>query len=207
MAVKAYNQTMTEAVGVFHDAERLQGAVDDLLIRGFDHAELSVLANRDQGSQDSTKRQWSVADLEDDPTARRAPYLSTESYGDAEGGIIAACIYVAAITVAAVVASTGGSMLAILAGVVVASTFGFLVGLGLAALLWRMRMRKINEHLSHGGLLLWVRTHDALHEQRALRVLRKHAADDVHLHKIPALPRFTSGIPTRRPALSLGPSA
>jgi hypothetical protein len=40
----AYSNT-TEAVGIFHAAEDLQAAVDDLLSQGFDRMDLSILAS------------------------------------------------------------------------------------------------------------------------------------------------------------------
>jgi len=38
--------TVREAVGVFHDEKSLQGAVDELLIAGFDRSKLSLLADQ-----------------------------------------------------------------------------------------------------------------------------------------------------------------
>lgn len=207
MSVRDYNQTMTEAVAVFHDAEAMQAAVDDLLTHGFDHAELSVLANNHPVSRQLAERKVTVADFEDDPSAPRAPYVANESFGDAEGGMIAACVYVPVIAAAAAVASTGGSLFTIITAALIAGAFGLVIGLALAGILWRHHSKKIDELLEHGGLLLWVRTHDAAHEKRALRILQKHAADDVHLHKVPAPARALAGIPTRRPALSFGSAA
>lgn len=53
MPEQRYDETRTEAVAVFHDAGSLQDAVDDLLTRGFDHAELSVLANEQASAPSS----------------------------------------------------------------------------------------------------------------------------------------------------------
>ena len=44
----------------------------------------------------------------------------------------------------------------------------------------------LQEQLDHGGLLLWVRTPDAAAERRALEVLTRHSAHDVHIHELPA---------------------
>ena len=41
------NETLTEAVAVFHDGAQLQDAVDELLSSGFNQAELSLLASED----------------------------------------------------------------------------------------------------------------------------------------------------------------
>ena len=42
----------------------------------------------------------------------------------------------------------------------------------------------LQEQLDHGGLLLWVRTRSAEHEQRASRILSKHSGQDVHVHTL-----------------------
>jgi hypothetical protein len=40
--------------------------------------------------------------------------------------------------------------------------------------------------LDKGGLLLWVRTRDLEHEQRAKHILERHSGDDVHVHELSA---------------------
>ena len=44
----------------------------------------------------------------------------------------------------------------------------------------------LREQLDRGGVLLWVRTPDAEAETRAVDILRRHAAHDVHVHEVPA---------------------
>lgn len=55
----------------------------------------------------------------------------------------------------------------------------------LAHRLGEHRAKEINDHLSHGGLLVWVRTRDAEHEERALQILGRHTGDPVRIHDIP----------------------
>ena len=45
MAQDNDSPTLTEAVGVFDDAESLEAAVDELLSSGFNQAEISLLAS------------------------------------------------------------------------------------------------------------------------------------------------------------------
>lgn len=207
MSTRDYNQTMTEAVAVFHDIARLQDAVDELLTRGFDHAELSILSSREDMLDRLARRRITVSHLEDDPAAPRSSFIPEESYGDAEGAILAILVYLAAMLGIVVAASAGGSLFTISASAVAAGASGGLFGLTLAALFRRTRSRKIFGLLEHGGLLLWVRTHNSHNEQLALEILQRHSAEDVHLHQIPDPPRCRLGIPTRRPALSFGRAA
>ncbi|MGQ0681874.1 MAG: hypothetical protein ACT4OC_05810, partial [Bradyrhizobium sp.] len=48
--------------------------------------------------------------------------------------------------------------------------------------------KHLNEHLAHGGILLWVRTRNMEHERKALDILRRHSAHDVHSHELPPAP-------------------
>jgi hypothetical protein len=41
--------------------------------------------------------------------------------------------------------------------------------------------------VDRGGLLLWVRTWDAADEERAVRILKAHSGDHVHVHALPAM--------------------
>ena len=49
-----------------------------------------------------------------------------------------------------------------------------------------IRIGDLQEQLDRGGLLLWVHTRDAAHEERATEILRRHSGRDVHVHDLPA---------------------
>ena len=78
---------------------------------------------------------------------------------------------------------------------------GAAVGAWLAHIVGSRHAAALEQHLHHGGLLLWVRTHDARHEQLALEILDRHGGRDVHLHTLPAPSAPTPPIPTRQPLL------
>jgi len=205
MQQEEYNKTWTEAVAVFHDAYAFQAAIDELLMKGFDHAELSVLASeravRDKLGHDYT----STTDLEDDPDVPKVDYVPDESVGNAQGGVIAMAAYFPAVIGSLAVAASGGTLLGAVAVAAIAGSAGATVGAALAKLIGSAHAKHIDEHLRHGGLLLWVRTHDAEHEERALDVLRRHSGDDVHLHTMTPPTTKPQSIPVRRPAISIGP--
>lgn len=207
MQQEPYNKTWTEAVGVFHDVPAFQAAIDELLSNGFDHAELSVLANervvREKLGHDYT----STTELEDDPNVPKANYIPDESVGNAQGGIIAAAAYFPAVIGSLVVAASGGTLLGAIAVAAVAGGAGATVGAVLARFVGNAHARHIDEHLRHGGLLLWVRTHDRAHEQKALAILGRHSGADVHLHTMAPAAKRPQSIPLRQPAISFGPPA
>ena len=80
-------------------------------------------------------------------------------------------------------------------GAAAATGTGGLIGAGLSRLLDRHHAEYLQEQLTRGGLLLWVRTQDEAHESRATVILERHSADDVHIHDLPAAEfAFTGGV-------------
>lgn len=178
------NDTRTEAVAVFNDAESLEAAVDDLLSHGFNQAEISLLASDSAVEEKLGHRYKKAEELEDDESALRTAYVSTESRGDAEGGLIGGLMYVGALAAAGATVASGGTLGAALAGAAAMGGAGGLIGAALAKFVDDQHAVTLEEHLNHGGLLLWVRTRDGAHETKAKEVLSKHSAHDVHLHKL-----------------------
>lgn len=176
-----------EAVGFFPTASALQEAIDALLSSGFDRAELSLLASERAVDEKLGHKYRRVKELEDDAAVPRQCYVSTESVGDAEGGLIGGLLYVGAVAAAGTVVASGGTLAAAVAAAALAGGAGGLIGSVLAGLLGQHHANHLQEQLDRGGLLLWVRTRDAEHERRAVEILRQHSGHDVHVHELPAL--------------------
>jgi hypothetical protein len=183
----ADKQTMSEAVGVFEDSTRLQEAIDELLSAGFDRAELSLLAGEDAVAEKLGHRYKKVQEIEDDTSLPRQAYVSPESIGDAQGGLIGGLMYVGAGAAAGAVVASGGAFAAAIAAASLAGGAGGLIGGILARWLGAHQAHHVQEQLDHGGLLLWVRTRDKAHERRAVEILKRHSGRDVHVHALPAL--------------------
>jgi hypothetical protein len=175
-----------EAVGVFSTADALQSAVDELLSSGFDRAEISLLAGYDTVTEKLGHIYDQVEALEDEPEAPRSAFISKESLGDAEGGLIGGLAYVPAVAAAGAVVASGGALAAVAAAAALAGGAGALIGTALAAWVGKQRATHLQEQIDHGGLLLWVRTLDEDHEKRATDILTKNGAHDVHLHELPS---------------------
>lgn len=180
--------TVREAVGVFHDANALEAAVDELLTHGFDRSHLSLLASRQAVEQTLHHRFQKVAELEDDAAVPRVAYISRESIGDAEGGLVGGLMYVGAVAAAGGILASGGVVAGAVLGAILAGGAGGLVGSALARLIDEHHAHYLQDQLDSGGILLWVRTVDAAHEQRAREILERHSAGDVHVHGLPAEP-------------------
>lgn len=187
MSSSQSERTHTEAVAVFSDAESLEGGIDELLSSGFNRAELSLLASEGAVEKKLGHVYEKASELEDDANVPRSAYVSTESIGDAEGGLIGGLIYVGAVAALGAVVASGGTLAAAVSGAALAGGAGGLAGAALARLVGEYHADRIQEQLDHGGLLLWVRTWDKVHEARAKDILSKHSAHDVHIHELQEL--------------------
>lgn len=113
--------------------------------------------------------------------------MSSESIGDAEGGLICGLMDVGALATAGAIVASGGAIATMVAGAVIAGGTGGLIGPALATLVDIRHARHLREHLEHGGLLLWVNIRDAEHGKRATEILSRHSGRDVHVHDLPAV--------------------
>ena len=178
------SQTAREAVGYFETADALQEAIDELLSSGFDRAELSLLASEHAIEEKLGHKYKRVEELEDDKEVPRTFFVSTEALGDAEGSLIGAPLYVAAVAAAGAIVATGGTVIAALAAATVAGGAGAFIGSAFAKAIGEQHAQYLEQQLEHGGLLLWVHAKDSNHEKRASAILKKHSGRDVHVHDI-----------------------
>jgi hypothetical protein len=187
-------QTVREAVGVFHDRAGFQSAVEELMTAGFDRAELSLLASEHAVETKLGHAYRKVQELEDDPTVPRAAYVGDHSLVEARTGVIGGLAYIGAMIGVGAAVASGGTLVAAIAAAALAGGGGGLIGGWATRFLGRDRAAEMQRQLDHGGLLLWVHLRDDAHEQRAVEILRRNGADDVHVHELAA-----SEIPEHNP--------
>ena len=181
--MSAAKSTVSEAVAVFHDVSSLDAAVDDLRKAGFRRGDISLLASEDAVEKKLGHRYERIEELEDDPDVPRVIYRTRSSVGESEDRIVGSMTYLPAVVAAGTVVATAGVVAAAVTGTAIA---GALIGTVLAQWLDRNQAEWLQEQRDHGGLLLWVRTPDAEAEQKAMTILRRHSAHDVHIHRLPA---------------------
>jgi hypothetical protein len=184
-AAAAEHESVREAVGVFHDEDSLRSAVDDLLIAGFDRSYLSLLASHKTVEDKLGAKSEKIAEIEDEADVPVNAYAESDSRTEAEGIVIGGLAYVGAVGAIGAIVATGGTVAAALIAAAAAGGAGGLIGVALSKLIEDHHARYLQEQLDRGGLLLWVRTPDAEHENRALDILKRHSADDVHVHELP----------------------
>ena len=177
---------VTEAVAVFHDVSDLDAAVEELRAAGFDKDDISLLATEQAVNRKLGHRYERVEELEDDPAAPRVAYRTRASLGESEDRLIGSLTYLPAVVAAGTVVASAGVVAAAVTGTAIA---GALIGTVLSHWLDQSHAEHLQEQLDRGGLLLWVRTPDPETQQRALAILTRHSAHDVHLHRLPGKAR------------------
>jgi hypothetical protein len=175
---------VTEAVAVFHDVSELDAAVEELRAAGFDKDDISLLATEQAVNRKLGHRYERVEELEDDPAAPRVAYRTRASLGESEDRLIGSLTYLPAVVAAGTVVASAGVVAAAVTGTAIA---GALLGTVLSHWLDKSHAEHLQEQLDRGGLLLWVRTPDPETQQRALAILTRHSAHDVHIHRLPGM--------------------
>jgi hypothetical protein len=173
-----------EVAGVFRSRPAIEAAVEDLLLNGFDRADIDRLA-----SLDEVRRRLKVyvspeeaADLT--PTPRR-PIIT---WDDMTVGLVVTSSLVAAATglatVFAVIASGGGGWSAGIVGTLVGICAGGIAALALAHLFRRDEQRGLDWMQFDRGIVLWVRVRSPEREVMAQEILRRNGGRAVRLHEI-----------------------
>ena len=177
-----------EIVGVFQDAQSFQDAIDELLVSGFNHADISLLAN-DRAVEEKLGHAYRKApnftDRADIPTTA---YISPESRTDGYAAIIGSLTYLGGFGTAGLIVASGGAVAAAIIGAALATGAGAGLGTALARFLDSRHAENLAGQVAAGGLLLWVRAWDAAHEERALAILKRHGGLNVHAYDIPLAP-------------------
>ncbi len=185
MKLAKKTETVHEAVGIFNDADSLQAAIDDLQIHGFMRQEISILAD-DKAVKEKLGRIYSrVEDAEDDAVAPRKIFVANETLGDAQGAAIGFPLYVAAMTATGIVVASGGTILSAVAAATAAGAAGAAIGGVFASLIAKRHADSIQTQIDKGGLLLWVHLRSPNLRKKAMNILYRHAAHDVHVYEIP----------------------
>ena len=179
MSVHLLAKPLAEAVAVFHDATKLDAAVEALRKAGFKSDALSLLAGEHAVEKKLGHRYERVEELEDSEEAPRVAYRTQADLDDSEGTIIGSLTFLPAVIAAGTIVASAGVVAAAVTGTAIA---GALIGTVLTRWLDHRHADLIQEQLEHGGLLLWVNVPTAAERDSAVRILLDHGGTDVHVH-------------------------
>jgi hypothetical protein len=176
---------LREAVGLFHEPEKLHAAVSELQSCGFDRAEISLLAREGILDGDVAKDYADMHDAERDPAAPRQAVVGETDVRQARTLGTSMAAVVAAFAALGITIFSGGAAAAALAAAAAAGGGAGAVGYALGQRAGHDEDDHIRQQLDRGGVLLWVRTRDAEHERRAGEILWRHGATDVQILDTP----------------------
>ena len=103
------HENVREAVGVFGDMKSMRAAADELMISGFDRADLSLLKRQKEVEQRLGHSYDNVSELEDDPDVPTRAYIGTDSLTEAKAAIVGIPCFIGAVATGATVTASGGS--------------------------------------------------------------------------------------------------
>lgn len=182
MSVSAEGTNVKEVAIIFHDAESLENAIDELESSGFDRAAISLLASEETVTEKLGHIYSRVEELEDDMNVPRTAFVSTASIGDAEGALIGGLLYVGALAAAGAIVMSGGTLAAAITGAALAGGGGAAIGATLANWVEDHHAEHIQHQIDKGGLLLWVNIRNADEVERAVEILKRHSPRERHIH-------------------------
>jgi hypothetical protein len=183
-----------EVTGVFPSDEAIISAVDDLLLAGFERADIDVVADGPQSNKGIDASAIPAVELADVPDAPRQEFVAPEDtvaiYAlcvaiiGCFGATIGALVGIASRGTTAFIVLARGTIAFVIYCVVVGAILGCGLGVVFARLMgWRW-IQAPNKLASSDGLVLWVRVRRPDHEQKALRILKLRGAEAVRVHEI-----------------------
>ena len=173
-----------EAVALFDDYVDLIAAIEELELAGFDRAQISLMRSCKAAERTLGRPIDNVQELEDEPIVPLGGWFDRHELTEGKAAIAAGLAYVGSLVAIGAVVANGGDLVAIVAAAALAGGIAGAIGIGLMRLVGRRRAREINEQLARGGLLLWAGTRSHDQERKAIMILRRHSARDVHLHDL-----------------------
>lgn len=171
-----------EVVGLFSDPHAMEAGVEDLLVNGFDHSDLSVLAGERVVRERLGHRLDDTLAAADDPAVPRRAWVEPESRMEGRGALASVLGYFGAVSALGLTFATGGAAAVAVGAALVGAGAGAGLGVGLGKLFDQRLAREFEHQVEKGGILVWVRCHDEEGERRAGDILTRHGAHHVHAH-------------------------
>jgi hypothetical protein len=174
-----------EVTGIFHSREALERATEDLLLAGFDRADIDVLASLDEVPKRLGPVIVAHEELADVKEAPRRPFVARDDISAVKAVVAGTVGAVAGAATAYFLLASGSSgtaagVIAVLLGLIVAAIALVLTG----RLLRPEEARGLKALMEHRGLIIWVRVRSPEQEDRAQEILRAHEARAIRVHEI-----------------------
>ena len=168
--------TRTAVVGVFHNQEKADAAVEELYDSGFSHDQIGVVARSDVGTgdwSDPTTRTGGAVDADHDGSGAEEGAVAGAAVGAGVGGLWALGIAAGALPAIGPVIA-GGILASLLASAALGAAAGGLVGALVGLGVPEEEAQYYEEEFRSGRILVTVRANGRVEEAR--EILLSHGA-------------------------------
>jgi hypothetical protein len=174
-----------EAAAVFRSREQIDEAVTALLRAGFDRADIDLMASAQAVREKLGGAYVAVEELADVPDTPRKSFIAREDVTTMVAAVAGILSYIGATASAMAVVASGGAVAlaavaALVGGGLTGGTGAFLIH-QIVGQQWGDELETLMEA---GGLVLWVRVHNAEQERTVVEILRSLGGEAVHVHEI-----------------------
>ena len=174
-----------EVTGVFHSRVALDVAAGELLLMGFDRADVDVVASLDEIRKRLGVPYVASEELADVPQTPRRPFIASEDvtvFKVVIASTLGAIAAGATLLVMSLSGASGGeaAVAAALVGIVAAGACFLLA----VRIFGRDEAQGLDNLMATRGLILWVRVRSPEQEALAQEILRAHRAQAVRVHEI-----------------------
>jgi len=164
-----------EAVGIFDTFESLQKAIYDLMMTGFSRYDISLLGDQKALEEKLGTSLWAAPELADNPDAPRAAFVSEEAIGELEGAIAGGLFFLGSSIAMLAMLTPASTVAASIAAIAIGGSPSAVIGTLLARRVGKHHKEFYTNQISHGGILLWVRTSDKQKQDLAVSILKGHS--------------------------------
>jgi hypothetical protein len=174
-----------EVAGLFHSHERLNDAIQELLMAGFDRADIDVMGRLDAVGRRLGFAHVAPEELPDIPQVPRQPVIAPEDVTMTWAMTVGIFVFVGAALGALIAIMSGGSTLS----GILAAVLGAVLGGGLAAWFMARIARSAEDEAMAAqtaahGIVLWARVHSDKQEDDARCILERNSGRAVRVHEI-----------------------
>jgi hypothetical protein len=177
-------EKVREVAAVFRSRDALFAAIDDLLVVGFDRADIDLVADADEVERRLGTAAVRAEELADVPYTPRRPVVAPEDTTSLFAIAMTVMAFLGAGAAAFGILAAGGSWGSAFAAAIGGAVVGAIIGYALARLFGARSFRETEPHMVGGGFILWVRVNSPEREIAAERVLRARGGEAVHPHEI-----------------------
>jgi hypothetical protein len=171
--------------GVFHSYEALEGAVEALLISGFDRADIDRMASIDKVRDRIGNVFVASEELADIPLAPRQPVVLSSDAATTYALVASVTAGAAGLATAlAAVVSNLPLVTGVVAAVAAAVVAGSIAVVAARRIIDREKVSGLDWHMTDRGIVLWVRVRSPEGQDKALRILHDHGAVAARVHEI-----------------------